>query len=573
MSSQGNRVPGPPLPRNVVEASPSVTHNGGAFGRQHANENSSAVPQATQNAPSPFQTRSDSFSIIQQELARADRIRRRHRTTALPLTTNSIHLCEDKDLLRTVAPILPHLDQEEKMRIRSRNIQSPVPEPPRPLTPVATTTTIETSQPAVLPSAPTQAAPSLVNIAPKPAQNLQTGQSTISKEQSSFSVVTPSQPAPLAPALSFSATEPKASTKSRRQRSATKASKRGKTRRRADDDNIKADDSSSDESEMAPIATKTKSGRQVNRPSLYVPAPEPKPIAKLPTPETPNGTGPNGSAKKRKKVYRKNGKELNVTCARCQRGTSPGNNMIVFCDECNGAWHQFCHDPPIAKEVIDIKEAEWFCIECRPASLPTNEVIQKPLPALKLRITRKAAIPPMEASTDSRLGGERFSTDDRRGYLSSLSHAALVDLLVDISERNPTVPMFPYNLHDLQQSKFVMTATPVNNPSQPEPTSTTPAAITKLEEPPKEIAPGTPKKAKDSRRKRHRDDDSDDSGSEYEIEEHRLYPRGGNGFRLPPDEEDLDMLLDDPACSTFSYSLHGYARANLNGAIPIATVG
>jgi hypothetical protein len=203
-------------------------------------------------------------------------------------------------------------------------------------------------------------------------------------------------------------------------------------------------------------------------------------------------------------------------------------------------------------------------------------MVQKPLPPLKLRITRKAAIPPVEASTDARVGGETFSADDRRGYLSSLSHAALVDLIVDISERNPTVPMFPYNLHDLQRSKFAMSAAPVNARPKSGPMLTVPAAITKLEEEPTKApppAPDIPRKAKNSRRKRHHDDDSDDSGSEYEVEEHRLYPRVGNGFRLPPEEEDLDMLLDDPACPTFSYSLHGYARTNLNGAIPIATVG
>jgi PHD-finger len=38
--------------------------------------------------------------------------------------------------------------------------------------------------------------------------------------------------------------------------------------------------------------------------------------------------------------------------------------MIVFCDGCNMAYHQFCHDPPIEKDVVQIAEKEWFCNSC-----------------------------------------------------------------------------------------------------------------------------------------------------------------------------------------------------------------
>lgn len=39
--------------------------------------------------------------------------------------------------------------------------------------------------------------------------------------------------------------------------------------------------------------------------------------------------------------------------------------MIVLCDGCNTAWHQHCHDPPVAKDVVQVQEKEWFCSECR----------------------------------------------------------------------------------------------------------------------------------------------------------------------------------------------------------------
>jgi len=45
---------------------------------------------------------------------------------------------------------------------------------------------------------------------------------------------------------------------------------------------------------------------------------------------------------------------------------------VVFCDGCGGAYHQYCHDPPIDKEVILIPEKEWFCATC---SRERNEVI------------------------------------------------------------------------------------------------------------------------------------------------------------------------------------------------------
>lgn len=38
--------------------------------------------------------------------------------------------------------------------------------------------------------------------------------------------------------------------------------------------------------------------------------------------------------------------------------------MIVFCDGCNSGYHQYCHQPPIEKEVVQVAEKEWFCGKC-----------------------------------------------------------------------------------------------------------------------------------------------------------------------------------------------------------------
>ena len=43
---------------------------------------------------------------------------------------------------------------------------------------------------------------------------------------------------------------------------------------------------------------------------------------------------------------------------------------------------------------------------------------------------------------------------------------------------------------------------------------------------------------------------------EYLYDEHAtLYPKPGNGVKLPPESVDLAMLLEGPDCKTFSHNL------------------
>lgn len=93
-----------------------------------------------------------------------------------------------------------------------------------------------------------------------------------------------------------------------------------------------------------PLPTRTKSGRNVNRPVTFVPTlPEPTP-----------------AVKRRRSVKT----ILAAQCKTCHRGTDPGNNRIVFCDVCNTAYHQYCHDPPIGNDVVTVLEKEWLCGPC-----------------------------------------------------------------------------------------------------------------------------------------------------------------------------------------------------------------
>ncbi|KAF2644657.1 CoA-transferase family III [Massarina eburnea CBS 473.64] len=117
---------------------------------------------------------------------------------------------------------------------------------------------------------------------------------------------------------------------------------RGGKRKRAE--SVESDDDSEISSSYTPLPTRTKSGRNVNRPVAFVPT--------LPEPTQ--------SVKRRRSTKT----ILTAQCKICHRGTDPGNNRIVFCDVCTTPYHQYCHDPPIDNEVVNVLEKEWLCGPC-----------------------------------------------------------------------------------------------------------------------------------------------------------------------------------------------------------------
>lgn len=144
------------------------------------------------------------------------------------------------------------------------------------------------------------------------------------------------------------------------------SSSRGTKRKRTEDE----DKNDSDGSEViTPLPTQSRSGRRITHVTNF--SPIVIDLEAKPTPssskavETGQGTtGPNTGITdpKGKRTAIKQG-EASV-CKNCGRGYSPASNMIVFCDGCNGPWHQFCHDPPISPEAIRIEESEWYCADC-----------------------------------------------------------------------------------------------------------------------------------------------------------------------------------------------------------------
>ena len=419
----------------------------------------------------------------------------------------------------------------------------------------------------------------VMDLVPKPAEPAS------ANPQSQSQVTTPGTPG------TTSTKQQKAAAPRTGKPAANGAKRTTRKRRRGDDDEeeiIRAGDSSSEESDVTPTATQTKSGRQVNRPSLYVPPVASPPVASSrntaiafpATPDSNPATTPGTMARKRKRVVRK-GKEVNVNCMHCQRGHSPLNNTIVFCDWCNKAWHQLCHDPSISDEVVQVKDKEWLCKLCKPEPQSTLKPrgVQNSHYHMQSQIMRMPLeVPPLE------IGGAGFSEEDRRGYLSSLSHATLVELLVTLSDRNPDMPIYPANLKALPLSQFPSQSTALTAVTVPANSTESPATADATQK----GNSGAAENGISGNEKDHsmttepfqaavndasaNGKQSDDEDSEYEVfEDHRLYPRAGNGLHLSLNPDDLDILRDDPACPTFSYSMHGPAKARVeaNDAAPL----
>ncbi|KAL8949578.1 MAG: hypothetical protein Q9222_004326 [Ikaeria aurantiellina] len=262
-------------------------------------------------------------------------------------------------------------------------------------------------------------------------------------------------------------------------------SSRGNKRRKLDEE--EKDDS--DVSEIiTPLPTQSRSGRKITHANNF--SPVVIDLEEQPTPSVPAiAVKPNVSVvddrmagkQRRKKSVSRPG-EASV-CKNCGRGHSPASNMIVFCDGCNGPWHQFCHDPPISPEVIRIEEQEWYCANC--------QVLRE----------EKAVV-------DGKVGAETLSIVEKRHYLQSLPSAHLVSLLLHATVLHPTLPIFATPSGGL----------PPERPKRP---------ITHF------IDPTAPV------------EEEDESYDLYPDSETLPYPKAGNGVPIPPESASLALLIDE----------------------------
>ncbi|KAF2133229.1 hypothetical protein P153DRAFT_381668 [Dothidotthia symphoricarpi CBS 119687] len=304
--------------------------------------------------------------------------------------------------------------------------------------------------------------------------------------------------------------------------------RRGGKRKRSEESEEEESDDDDEDSDISssytPLPTRTKSGRNVNKPVSFVPT----------IPEPAQGS------KRRKSTKTL----LSAKCKTCNRDTDPTNNRIVFCDSCNTAYHQFCHNPPISSEVVTVLEKEWLCGPCQRV---TQHVVE---------------------GTEDLVAAENLSIDQRRAYFSTLPQHKLVPLLLYATIRHPELPIFPQNVKDLVPES----ATPSNHQPPPLAPQRLPPPHQQLPQypPPNghalpqhhppvdpteaqllgEIRSNQPRTTMDLAGNQYEEDDG------YDTDPPAHYPKAGQGLArtLRPESEDLNWLVDD----NFEVFSHGW---------------
>lgn len=271
--------------------------------------------------------------------------------------------------------------------------------------------------------------------------------------------------------------------------------------------------------EFMPENTQTRSGRKALKPSTFVPSSTTTPVVKRPGLGSagPSAPKPAAMAKIKRKTYR--GREHAALCEHCLRGHGPPGNVIVFCDACNKCWHQRCHEPQVSEDIIKDMKAEWYCTDCeRIINGPKKggkKLASKPKTSLSVSTAPVVNVPLVGASTLTR--------EQRESQLSALSKDKLIEMLMRATDLAPALPLF-------------------ENPNPPRVT-------TPITSGPTDTYP-TPT---------HEEDEYD-----YLYDEHAaLYPKPGNGVKLPSEIIDLAMLLEGPECKTFSHTLLTPAQRGL----------
>ncbi|KAI5862536.1 CoA-transferase family III domain-containing protein [Durotheca rogersii] len=191
--------------------------------------------------------------------------------------------------------------------------------------------------------------------------------------------------------------------------------------------------------------TMTKSGRQVQKPSQYNPSP---PSTQSSQSRRKHSGGGSSSSKRMADQ---------VLCKVCTRGLSPAGNRIVFCDSCNGCWHQLCHQPYIDDDVVEDESRVWFCSFCtakrerllaRKKGLDAHRGVSwaaKSADQVTLSVS-----PPLSYAISlcyEELPHSRAANvlPQKRNYLNGVPHAQLVNIIMYCTELHPDLPIFPSN--------------------------------------------------------------------------------------------------------------------------------
>lgn len=297
--------------------------------------------------------------------------------------------------------------------------------------------------------------------------------------------------------------------------------------------------------EYKATATHTRSGRQTQKPlNLVTNNATASPASKATSSNSPANVTPSSVLKSHPKIKRRvyRGREQFALCEHCLRGHGPSGNVIVFCDACNKCWHQRCHEPQISRQTVSDSKAEWFCTDCdRILHGKKGKKQENRTPA---STKAPASLPPAPTFIygGPRVGGRLLSPEQKYSYLNRLSKEQLINLILDGSHLAPDLPIFetlvpvpPPNV--TPGAQFTSTyVTPVSNPPQPA------------------DADGA-----------NGNDGLDEGYDGYYDEHAALYPKPGFGVQLPPEREDLHMLLEGKECRTFSHWVRGMRGNQFSG--------
>jgi PHD-finger len=280
----------------------------------------------------------------------------------------------------------------------------------------------------------------------------------------------------------------------------------------------------------------TRFGRKTQKPALVAPQASglASPASKPPRLDSINSaTALSPSVLKhhpkiKRRIYR--GREQLALCEHCLRGHGPPGNVIVFCDACNKCWHQRCHDPQVPQSVIADTKAEWYCSDCD-RILHGKQGKKAAFAKANATTTNESPVP---AFAGSLIGGSALTHVQKQSYLNSLSKDKLISLVLSASELAPGLPLFQAPAPQLPQPRFTSNyTTPVSS------TVNYHTAAAAAEE---------------------------DEGYDSHFDEHAyLYPKPGNGIKLPPESTDLHMLLESKDSKTFSHWVRGMPGGDFSG--------
>ena len=114
------------------------------------------------------------------------------------------------------------------------------------------------------------------------------------------------------------------------------------------------------EKEASP-ATSSKRPSRASAPTTFKPPPKAKPAPKAPVVKLDLEEGEESTSEE----------DDDELCAVCQNGDSEPPNEILFCDNCDRAFHQNCCSPLVS----EVPEDDWLCKDCDPDVLPVQEEV------------------------------------------------------------------------------------------------------------------------------------------------------------------------------------------------------